>query len=362
MIYQKKIIHYKMDNLPNEKLCEIIEHLTDYTDIQRLSRVSKRLYEMTSLCVRDILTPAKDIPVESIIRFQNLRKVEPTIYVAMLGDLMYIASFPHLEMATFGSREILIDVYSEVEWVIAFIYQYCNGLNLLNPSLGRLNRNLLGKKFGFFFDNYYALADGIFRTLDADIKIPIVRALAEFNSLRGVQINNYNGRLSESVIRQLFVYDNIRILEYESDDFSFKPSTADYLIELINNLPIESIIDTSLEQPSPENNRFLFDQSIISVNTVRIIRAPLFANDIEKLIDKYPNLQEACLYISGKSYIGTWETIKTYNEIIEILKQILQNYPNLQICLKAYDLQTLDGFLEAFEQNGGDLSRIIQSI
>lgn len=357
----KKIIDLKMEDLPDEKLCEIIENLTDYTDIQHLSQVDKRLYTLTSLCVRDILTPARNIPIDSIIRFQKLRSIQPTITIMTLGDLMYIASFPYLHMATFSPLmgHGPIDISGDVEWVLAFIYQYCNGLNLLDPSLGRLNRNLLGKNFGLFFHHYYVLADGVFRVLDDDLKLPIISALDETGSLRGVQIGTYDNTLHESTIRRLFAYENISILEYESSYYSFNDITADYLIELINHLPIESIIDTAIDLYDPTNNRFLLDHRITSVNTIRIIRAPLFVSDLEELVNKYPNLQEACLYISGKHDIGSLLISKTHNEIIEILQQILQDYPNIQICLKAYDSQTLDEFLEVFRNNGGDFSKIL---
>jgi hypothetical protein len=87
----------KINNLPNETICNILSNITDAQEISKILRINSRFRDLGVKCFSRIERSSKLIPISFVMKLPNLIRVSPSIFIRTQDELNILTTHPKLQ-------------------------------------------------------------------------------------------------------------------------------------------------------------------------------------------------------------------------------------------------------------------------
>lgn len=367
-----EILPFNFEQLPFDKQCEIVSHISDAKTVRSLLQASPHLRQLAKNCVTT-LKNRNTITTDFTLMLPRLRVVYGEISFGGIGDLLDLAR-TNLQEARFdfnpnpraevqGYEYALGEEDLYVRWTVDFIHEYCAGRYpvIIAGDLGyaRHHRHLLGASFYFDLHKYFGvtLDHGVLgvEMENAPEKLvrPLAKALHHYQSMRGLTLG-YGMKLSSDFIKELLGMSEFNTLSVSA---YLLPSFEKIIRSFLADNKLEILLDANEGEPSVDTDPSAIAEFLLSVPSLRYSRLqvctlPITMDSLDQILQHYPLLEEVTVEI----------TSETIEEVSHSLEQVLLKYPRLRkvhlYTPESNEEDNLEVYLKFKEVFAGDLNKI----
>lgn len=337
-------------DLPDEIICNVLSNINDARTIKQIFATGNRrliglFLDCANLTV--IRSRMETITPNLAKNFFDVVRINPTVIVNNIEDLRIIASLPRLKMVTLSismvnSWERFIDIIKE------FISHYCQGQYNLTDILGnniqgQNNRNmnechiwikarLKDTDYQLVFSDVYG--DFVFVGYDdinkstIKIAVPLLIDFIHFYR-RYTQMLSFNSHNLDDYTHFEFAHPEainvanlIDVLLNIDELHIYYTYYLQNKFSIIFNLLINKLVVISSRPRGRHKRDTPINTSIINnlrwSNILTDFNMPININDIDLLMNKYPNLHKVTLYHQNENKIELLDLLRDYPQLENI--------------------------------------------